>query len=171
MVRFNRHNHYNVPYGHKPNRFAKAYITKIVNQVKYLEFMIHTNDWTFLCQSFEDTIAMANENAFIYCDPPYIGRHVDYFDSWDEEREMKLKECLFQSQARFMLSTWDNNKYRANPYLNTIWNGYKKITHEHFYFIGAKEDNRNAMIEALLINYPITRQFDDTTRQLRLSYI
>lgn len=27
----------------------------------------------------------ATKNDFIYCDPPYIGRHVDYFDSWDQK--------------------------------------------------------------------------------------
>jgi DNA adenine methylase len=171
MIRFNKYNKFNVPYGHKPNRFAKAYITKIVNQVKYIEFMIHKNNWTFLCQPFEKTIASATENSFIYCDPPYIGRHVDYFDSWDEEQEKKLQECLFNSKARFMLSTWDNNKYRINPYLNTIWHGYEKITQEHFYYIGAKEDNRNSMIEALLINYPMTQQRQENSfKQLRLSY-
>jgi DNA adenine methylase len=29
MIRFNKRNDYNVPYGHKPERFAKAYVTKI----------------------------------------------------------------------------------------------------------------------------------------------
>ena len=35
MMRFNKDYNFNVPYGHKPQRFAKAYITKIVNQVAY----------------------------------------------------------------------------------------------------------------------------------------
>ncbi len=153
MIRFNKNNGYNVPYGHKSERFAKAYITKIVNQVSHFEEMVRNNNWTFHCQSFEKTIALANENAFIYCDPPYIGRHVDYYDSWNEEQEEQLKSCLLESGAKFMLSTWDFNQYRQNPYINSIWNGYQKVTHEHFYFVGAKEANRNSMMEALLINY------------------
>ena len=153
MIRFNKRNGYNVPYGHKSERFAKAYITKIVNQVKHFEFMLCNNDWVFLCQPFEQTVAMANENTFVYCDPPYIGRHVDYYDSWTEEQEEQLKKCLMASKAKFMLSTWDNNQYRTNPYITTIWAGYAKTTHEHFYFVGAKETNRNAMTEALLTNY------------------
>lgn len=52
-----------------------------------------------------------------------------------------------------MLSTWDANRYRSNPYIGLLWSGLKKITHEHFYFLGAKESNRNAMTEALLVNY------------------
>lgn len=155
MIRFNKSNDFNVPYGHKPERFAKAYVTKIVNQVKYFEQKLMDNNWKFFCQSFEDTIALADENSFVYCDPPYIGRHVDYFDSWNEEQEHQLKKCLVSSGAKFMLSTWDFNQYRQNPYINLIWNEYQKISKEHFYFVGAKEENRNVMMEALLINYNI----------------
>jgi DNA adenine methylase len=172
MIRFNKSNDFNVPYGHKPERFAKAYVTKIVNQVKYFEQKLMDNNWQFLCQSFENTIALANENAFIYCDPPYIGRHVDYFDSWNEEQEQQLKNCLVSSGAKFMLSTWDFNQYRQNSYINLIWNGYQKITKEHFYFVGAKEENRNSMMEALLINYnisPVIAVESEQAEQLKLS--
>lgn len=80
MIRFNRTGDYNVPYGHKPERFAKAYVTKIVNQVAHVEDLLRVNDWRFVEQSFEETLASAPENAFVYCDPPYIGRHVDHYD-------------------------------------------------------------------------------------------
>lgn len=153
MIRFNRYYKFNVPYGHKPARFAKAYITKIVNQVKHLETILPENEWEFICCSFEETITKASPNDFIYCDPPYIGRHVDYYDSWDEEHEIALRDALFSSGAKFMLSTWDENKYRKNEYIDTIWQGCHKITKEHFYHIGAKESNRNSMMEALLTNY------------------
>lgn len=153
MIRFNRYYQFNVPYGHKPERFAKAYVTKIVNQVKHLESIFPYTDWEFKCCSFEETIAMAGANDFIYCDPPYIGRHVDYYDSWDEEHEIALHDALIKSNAKFMLSTWDHNQYRKNEYIETLWKGCYKITKEHFYHVGAKEKNRNSMLEALLTNY------------------
>ena len=153
MIRFNRYYKFNVPYGHKPERFQKAYVTKIVNQVKRLETIFPENDWEFVCCSFEEAIARAGVNDFIYCDPPYIGRHVDYYDSWDEEQEIALHDALVASGARFMLSTWDHNKYRKNDYLDTVWQGCYKATQEHFYHVGAKEENRNSMLEALLMNY------------------
>ena len=153
MIRFNRYYKFNVPYGHKPERFAKAYVTKIVNQVKHLESIFPENDWEFVCCSFEETIARAGSGDFIYCDPPYIGRHVDYYDSWDEEHEIALRDALFASQAKFMLSTWDENKYRKNDYIDTVWKGCYKLNKEHFYHVGAKEENRNSMMEALLMNY------------------
>lgn len=165
MIRFNKKHEFNVPYGHKPKRFSKAYVTKIVNQVKYVEDMVKTHSWTFICQSFEKTISMAGSNDFIYCDPPYIGRHVDYYDSWDEELEFALSRALAQSDAKFMVSTWDHNSYRKNEYLDTIWAFCHKVTHDHFYHVGAKITNRNAITEALLMNYVITNDTDESLVQ------
>ncbi len=153
MIRFNKKLKFNVPYGHKPERFAQAYITKIVNQVKYLEIVFSQNNWEFKCQSFEETLTEVEKGDFIYCDPPYIGRHVDYYDSWNEENEIKLHDLLLQAGTNFMLSTWDNNEYRENEYLKTIWKDCYKLNKEHFYHIGAKETNRKPMIEALITNY------------------
>lgn len=171
MIRFNKEYKFNVPYGHKPQRFAKAYITKIVNQVKYVEDMLKHSDWTFVCQSFEKTIqSAAAENAFIYCDPPYIGRHVDYYDSWDETSELQLKNTLCDSKKPFMVSTWDFNKYRKNEYIESIWQFCEKINKEHFYHIGAKENNRNSMMEALLVNYPIQDAYYEIEAEEQLCF-
>lgn len=156
MIRFNKDYRFNVPYGHKPQRFTKAYITKITNQVAHVEDLLKTHSWEFLCQSFEDTINMASSSDFIYCDPPYIGRHVDYYDSWDEASEITLHDALMKSNANFMLSTWHHNDYRKNEYIEHIWGDCSIITQEHFYHVGAKEKNRNPIIEALLTNYTIT---------------
>lgn len=153
MIRFNRNYKFNVPYGHKPERFAKAYVTKIVNQVKHLEIMFPLNDWEFVCCPFEETIARAGVNDFIYCDPPYIGRHVDYYDSWDEAHEISLHNALESSGAKYMLSTWDHNQYRKNDYIDSLWKNCYKVTKEHFYHVGAKESNRASVVEALLMNY------------------
>lgn len=153
MMRFNQSNDFNVPYGHKPERFAKAYITKITNQVDCVATKIKNNNWKFLCQTFEKTILLADSNSFIYCDPPYIGRHVDYYDSWDEQKEYSLCDCLVKSKAKFMLSTWQSTQYRENEYIQKIWGFCNKKTKEHFYHIGAKEINRNSVTEAILMNY------------------
>ncbi len=157
MIRFNKSYDFNVPYGHKPQRFAKAYVTKIVNQVAHVSSLLQQHDWHFICQSFEETISMAEKNDFIYCDPPYIGRHVDYYDSWDEQSEAALHKALVKSKAKFMLSTWDHNDYRQNEYITLIWHDCEKNTQEHFYHVGAKERNRNPVIEALLTNYTVTK--------------
>ncbi len=155
MIRFNKKLSFNVPYGHKPNRFSKAYITKITNQVANIERLILSNDWYFICQSFEETVAMADTKSFVYCDPPYIGRNVDYYDSWSEQEETALCKSLLDSKVNFMLSTWDHNRYRKNEYIDKTWAFCRKFTKEHFYHLGAKEQNRHSMTEALLLNYDV----------------
>jgi DNA adenine methylase len=157
VMRFNRKGMYNVPFGHKPERFAKAYITKIANQIKYVSQATSQYDWTFVCSDFRQLIPQASQGDFIYCDPPYIGRHVDYFNSWDEPEEQSLFELLSATPARFILSTWHSNRYRTNPAIEKYIYRFTILTREHFYHVGAKEDNRNSMLEAIVLNYnPLT---------------
>ena len=155
VIRFNSKGQFNVPYGHKPQRFSKAYVTKIVNQVRYVEECLARFDWKFLCQDFRETLNQIDDSkqSFIYCDPPYIGRHVDYYNSWNENDECALCELLKNSRKPFMISTWIKNKFRSNFCVEDIWNFCQRVTQEHFYHVGAKETNRNSMIEGLLMNY------------------
>jgi len=153
MIRFNRKFKFNTPYGKKDQRFSKSYITKIVNQIKFIEERMSYFNWDFKCQSFEETIKEAGNESLIYCDPPYIGRHVDYFDSWSEDDEQQLLTRLSNSNSKFIVSTWAKNRFRDNPYLDTLWQDYNKVYKEHFYFLGGKEVNRNSMTEALIMNF------------------
>lgn len=153
MIRFNRKGQFNVPFCRKPNRFAPAYITKICNQIQMIADVCSYGNYQFLCKDFRETIALANDSDVLYCDPPYIGRHVDYFNGWNETDEHALKVVLESSHARFLLSTWQGNDFRENPFLKTIWAEYFRLTREHFYHVGAKESNRNPMIEALVTNF------------------
>lgn len=171
MIRFNRKGGFNVPFCRKPNRFAQAYVTKIVNQVDKVSKLLQMKSFTFKCQSFAETIRTATAGDIIYCDPPYIGRHADYFNGWDEVQEFALCDALTQSPARFILSTWHHNDYRANPYVNTLWGDFHVLTREHFYHVGAREKNRSPMIEAIIANYDIASyesNFLPRARQLTL---
>ena len=159
MIRFNRKGGFNVPFGHKPERFAKAYVTKIVNQVKDIQELCSLNEWEFLCQDFKQTFSLATENDFIYCDPPYEGRHTDYFNAWNEEKDRELFELLSQTDSKFILSTWHSNEHRENQRIEEYWSKFHVITREHFYHLGAKEKNRKPMLEALVMNIrPILKQ-------------
>jgi len=155
MMRFNKKGAFNVPFCKKPDRFSQALITKITNQVKYISEIIDQGNYTFKTQDFKTTIREAGREDIIYADPPYIGRHTDYFNSWTEEDEQTLHDELYNGEAKFLLSTWLKNKYRTNPYVFSIWKECYVTTKEHFYHIGAKEENRNAMVEALLSNFPL----------------
>lgn len=167
MVRFNKKGGFNVPFCRKPRRFEQAYITKITNQVLYIQTLLTYYDYEFKCQDFETTIMQASDNDIIYCDPPYIGRHVDYYNGWNENHEKKLNELLDKSNSRFILSTWHSNDYRKNEYLDTIWNKFNILTKEHFYHIGGFEKNRNPILEALVTNFEAvyTEKSDDKEEQ------
>lgn len=153
VMRFNKKGGFNVPFGHKPERFAKAYITKITNQIKYVADVLSQYNWAFVCQDFKKTISSATEKDFVYCDPPYIGRHVDYFNSWSEETEQELYDALSATPAKFILSTWHSNQYRTNLALEKYASRFTVLTREHFYHVGASEKNRNPMLEAIVLNY------------------
>ena len=153
VMRFNKRGAFNVPFGHKPERFAKAYITKISNQIKYVSDALSQYDWNFICQDFRKTISSATQDDFVYCDPPYIGRHVDYFNSWSEQNEQELYDALSVTRAKFILSTWHSNQYRTNPAIDKYVPRFTILTREHFYHVGASEKNRNPMLEAIVLNY------------------
>ena len=169
MMRFNRKGGFNVPFCKKPNRFAQALVTKITNQVENISQIIHQGEYTFKNQDFQDTLKEIKPNDLVYSDPPYIGRHVDYFDSWSEEEEKSLRDGLINSNAKFILSTWLSNKYRTNDYIFDIWRDCSIATKEHFYHVGGKEANRNAVYEALLSNKILKDSISNSEMKSRIN--
>lgn len=153
MMRFNKKGGFNVPFCRKPSRFAQALVTKITNQIAAVSHIIAKDDYTFKHQEFRKTLSEVRYGDLIYCDPPYIGRHVDYFDSWSEEEEKDLHALIMSSGANFIMSTWLKNSYRTNEFVFSLWGDCSILVKEHFYHVGAKESNRNAIFEALLVNF------------------
>ena len=167
VIRFNKHGRFNVPFGHKPQRFSPAYITKIVNQVNRFRDATRLFDWHFICQDYLTTIRVADSDSFVYCDPPYVGRHVDYYHDWDANSEELLYLELKHINTRFMLSTWHSNEHRENQFLQSLWSEFTVTTQEHFYHVGARETNRKPMLEALVTNYcpPLLNEEASTSQE------
>ena len=157
VMRFNRYGKFNVPYGHKPERFAPAYVTKITNQIRRISEVISACDWTFAAADFRQTLALTRPGDLVYADPPYAGRHVDYFNSWSESDEAELGDFLKDLPCRFILSTWHSNEFRSNAMIERNWNDprFHLLTRKHFYHVGSTEDLRHPMIEALITNFPV----------------
>ena len=153
MMRFNRRGQWNIPFCKKPERFAPTYITKICNQIMATQRIIQTNHWEFHKQNFIETINHAQAGDLIYCDPPYFGRYVDYYNGWTENDEEALYNALLNTPAHFILSTWHHNEFRANEMMDRYWNHFHVETQEHFYYGGGKIENRHAMTEALVFNF------------------
>ena len=157
MMRFGRKGNWNIPFCKKPDRFAQAYITKIVNQLSAVSQIIQPEpNWVFHNKSFSEIIPLATENDMIYCDPPYYGRHVDYYNGWTEKDEEALFQLLSATKAKFVLSTWHHNDWRENEMINRFWNRFNVLTKDHFYHNGANVENRKSVVEALVCNFDIS---------------
>ena len=154
VMRFNRSGKFNVPFGHKPHRFTRAYVTKITNQVRRVAEVLSVSEWTFVAQDFRQTLTSVAPGDFIYADPPYAGRHVDYFNSWSAEDESTLAALLKKLPARFILSTWHSNEFRNNEAIQQNWSDpqFRLLARKHFYHVGSTEQFRHPMIEALITN-------------------
>ncbi len=170
MMRFNKKGSFNVPFCKKPNRFAPNLVTKIVNQVDNISKIIQSGDYEFKCQDFQETLSELKNDDLAYADPPYIGRHTDYFDSWSEAEESILKNGLKISNCKFILSTWLSNRYRTNDFIFSVWKDCYVATKEHFYHIGAKESNRNAIYEALLSNISLKDSILNAEMQYKINH-
>lgn len=162
VIRFNRNGKFNVPYGHKSERFAPAYVTKITNQVQHISRVLTGVDWTFEVRDFRDTLADLSANDFVYADPPYAGRHVDYFNSWSDQDESDLATCLSSLPCDFVLSTWHSNEFRTNAAIENIWtrDRFNLITREHYYHVGSSESLRHPMLEAFITNFQVRTEED-----------
>ncbi|MCG8605793.1 Dam family site-specific DNA-(adenine-N6)-methyltransferase [bacterium] len=160
IMRFNSQGKFNVPFGHKPERFRRAYITKIVNQVSKIRQIIRNRDWQFQVQDWRKTMSHAYPEDFVYMDPPYIGRHTDYYNNWTDNDATELANVSSQLKCGFALSMWKENKYRENVHLSLCWNEFVTKTFSHFYHVGSKEKFRNEITEALVLRAENVAQSD-----------
>lgn len=151
VMRFNRHGKFNVPFGHKPQRFTPAYITKVANQVNWAAKQMRDKDWEFRVARWDETLSEAQPDDFVYFDPPYIGRHTDYYNSWDEAEAANLAHTAKHLSCGFALSMWRENRYRKNSHLAECWSGLEVRVCSHFYHVGSAETLRNEMEEALVL--------------------
>lgn len=169
LIRFNSEGEYNVPFCRKPNRFTQGYITKIVNQVRWVALQMQGKEWEFRVARWEETLEAAKADDFVYLDPPYEGRHADYYNQWTTEQTCQLIERMLQLPCGYALSMWQENPYRANPLISYLSERLVVRTCEHFYHIGAEEINRNWVREALVIHpeYASEETLSDTASAKR----
>jgi len=175
VMRFNRKGEFNVPFCRKPDRFRQAYVTKIVNQMSDLAKIMRDKEWQFRVGDWREYLTQLSEDDFVYLDPPYIGRHADYYNQWSERDAADLVQISHSLPCGFALSMWKENKYRSNAYL-THWRGVEQRTITHFYHVGPTEDLRNSIEEALLIKQgyatptPKNAEIDDAEEQMSLAF-
>jgi DNA adenine methylase len=151
VMRFNGRGRYNVPFGKKTDRFRRAYVTKIVNQIRWIKGVFAETGWQIRCYDWRESLAEARPGDFVYLDPPYIGRHADYFNRWSDEDAVALASECRRLPCGYALSMWHENQYRRNDHIGDFWGGTTVRTFRHFYHVGPTESLRNEMTEALVI--------------------
>jgi DNA adenine methylase len=161
IMRFNRRGKFNVPFCHKPQRFSKAYITKIANQVNWAAKQMADKEIDWRVADWKMTLAEARPQDFVYMDPPYIGRHADYYNSWDNDAAPLLASAARKLPCGFAVSMWLENAYRRNSHIEHCWSGMDVAEFAHFYHVGPRESLRNKITEALIIK-PGFAQLDYT---------
>ena len=91
MIRFNCKGEYNVPFLSQAIKvwFTRAYVIKIVNQIDHIARILRTRHFRHfqMLGVCGDGQGVGKETDMICCDLPYIDRHVDYYNGWDDERE------------------------------------------------------------------------------------
>jgi len=154
VVRFNRKGEFNTPFCHKPDRFANpAFLTKVMNQIKGFQLRAMDRDWFFTTGNYESCFQNLSSRDFVYCDPPYIGRHTNYYDQWGETEETKLCELLTATQASWMLSTWISCGDRTNPFYEKLWARFHVVRVEHKWKVSGLAKGRGSVTEVLVMSY------------------
>lgn len=159
LMRFNAQGRWNVPFCKKPERFRAPYVTKICNQAAAVAQILQQGRWSIECRDFRETIALAQVGDLIYCDPPYLGRSTDYYNTWDAAQQEALLGALADTPAHFILSTWHHTPFRDNPLFAQLPAEFRFLTRRHFYHAGASEEHRHEVVEALVLNFEV----DDET--------
>ena len=87
LCRYNLKGHFNVPYGnYKAPYFPESEIRAFAEKAKRA---------TFICASYEETLAMLQSGDVIYCDPPYDGTFSTYHtDGFTEDDQYHLASIL-----------------------------------------------------------------------------
>lgn len=177
LMRFNKKGEFNVPFCRKTDRFRPAYITKIANQVNALQKIMRGKEWEFRAGDWRECLRSAREGDFVYLDPPYIGRHTDYYEQWSEADAVDLAAFAASLPCGFALSMWKENKYRQNQHIALHWAFTVERTFTHFYHLGSTEDLRNSMEEALLIKpgyekpMPVLKAHEEKPVQMKLALV
>jgi DNA adenine methylase len=151
VMRFNKKGYFNVPFNHKIDRFSKAYITKIVNQVKWVSEIINGKDWQFVCSDWRDTFKQCEKSDFVYLDPPYYGRHTGYMGIWSEQEMFDFVNKVKLLPCGYALSLWRKNIYRTNTLIDDYFSNHVVRVFSHDYFVGPTESLRHEIEEALII--------------------
>lgn len=87
LCRYNKSGHFNIPYGNYKNPYFP--------EKEIRAFAEKAQRATFICASFDETLAMLKAGDVVYCDPPYDGTFSGYHtDGFTEDDQYHLASVL-----------------------------------------------------------------------------
>lgn len=95
-----------------------------------------------------------HEQAFFYCDPPYIGSNCGHYKGYTEADFEALLQLLSDIRGKFLLSSYPSEilKKYTDRY------GWHTLQKELLVTVNAKGGNHKKKIEVLTANYPISTE-------------
>ncbi|MFS0884925.1 Dam family site-specific DNA-(adenine-N6)-methyltransferase [Aeromicrobium sp. 179-A 4D2 NHS] len=156
QIRFNRHGHYNIPFGKRTfNGAQRKRFTDFAERLQSL-------DLTFVNGSFDELDVP--DDAFVYCDPPYLITHATYnketgdsvgWGAYQETALEKWLDGLTDRGVKWALSNVTHHQGKENTSLIDFAKRY--TLHElDFDYKNAsyhKKDRDSKTIEVLVTNY------------------
>ncbi|MEI8431164.1 Dam family site-specific DNA-(adenine-N6)-methyltransferase [Escherichia coli] len=92
LCRYNKSGHFNIPYGNYKNPYFP--------EKEIRAFAEKAQRATFICASFDETLAMLKAGDVVYCDPPYDGTFSGYHtDGFTEDDQYHLASVLEHRSA------------------------------------------------------------------------
>ncbi|STD27878.1 DNA adenine methylase [Edwardsiella tarda] len=141
LCRYNQHGHFNVPFGnHKKPYFPEAEIDAFAEKAQHA---------TFICASYEETLAMVKPGDVIYCDPPYDGTFSSYHTSkFSEDDQYRLASILERLASEgFPIIASNSNTLLVQ----SLYRNFKRHCVGVKRSIGATADSRRGPASELII--------------------
>lgn len=157
QIRFNNKGAYNMPFGKDRSSFNPTLREKFIIFVQRLQSM----EIQFSSKDFRELdLDTLGENAFVYCDPPYLITVASYNENggWGEQAERDLLaklDTLDKAGVKFGLSNVFESKGKENIILKEWAKGYTVHYLDHTYSNCSyhKKDKQSKDIEVFITNY------------------
>ncbi|WP_396151921.1 DNA adenine methylase [Flavobacterium sp.] len=151
LYRVNNAGEFNAPFGRYKN-------PNIVNEptLKAVNKYLNSNNIIVMNGDYEDVLTKANENSFVYLDPPYhpiseSSNFTGYIQGgWDIFDQTRLRDAcneLDKKGIKFLLSN------SSAPIIRDLYDKYKITTVKANRAINSNGANRGAIDEFLIRNY------------------
>lgn len=140
MIRYNSKGQFNVPYGRYKN-FNTSLLTN--NHKQLLDRAL------FNCESYENSFKLAQNDDFIFLDPPYDTTFSDYGNKKDfgETEHRKLAEDFKQLSAPALMIIADT------PLIHELYSDYIRAIYSKNYSVNIRNRFNSKAIHLVITNY------------------